>query len=853
MKKRITKLMLCCAFAWGMLTPAMAQLQSKIGFTLEERVQLKALTQQYVKQGLSFEQARMKAEKEIAAGGVKLRVGDDGYAPVFGNYTTVRTDLLLWPVDHAAWVATATYQGSIEVDRDTFIHKYKPSELVKKVLLKAYTPEDEARIQNVTFLGFNGPAATAADRDTWFDNPIWVDYGLGNRGLAYFTKGTSNFDIEKGLLLSTGQTWGHEGPNESTYAISDGVVEDGVSDANVAMTTTFDPDLAHIAQQGVSLGGILEFDFCPAIDKASFDYVFGSEEYPEYVHSAYNDVFGFFVSGPYESPGGSPTVTLPGTTWEKGRAIYNGEPVNTYNRFNIAQLPNGMPVGVDWTNWGYRWDNTDLEWDTPFLTNITAPWDTIGVAAVLIDSGVPNLHGSLYWTPPADEFAYKAFNPQYHRINKTGTAMMELDGITVKLTALMDSLVPGKWYHLKIGIAQVDWMHGDGVFIGNLDLGQATSGIGNNNSWPGWPAANDSLGLTHFYAGCSDTLIIDFDPQGFTQYVELVPKGALVGNIVDMEGNPVQLKDSLRSGQSRIVRIFKVDEDANVESGATGWFETYAYDPTTYLGTHNPSQAIAGDTSVMFSVYKRFTANPVFKRPTVGFPGSLNLNVQNGSPHLFRSLDRGLTWENAYLPFSQYQIANLAEDEGGYIILKEPNSCWNATISVSEDDLPPVLERPIWIPEISNAIISGDAKEGLNYVFSRNNFVFTITPTGASAGMVPVITTNRTSIPDSEGVKVEPNGDGSYTVTIYRIQEEIRITVDFSTSNESIEDLNKVWSANGQVYVTSGESGYVRFFNAAGKLLKTLKVTEGESMQTAVPLGFYIVTLNDKVYKVTVK
>lgn len=42
----------------------------------------------------------------------------------------------------------------------------------------------------------------------------------------------------------------------------------------------------------------MEFDFVPATDNISFNYVFGSEEYPEYVCSQFNDVFAFFISGP---------------------------------------------------------------------------------------------------------------------------------------------------------------------------------------------------------------------------------------------------------------------------------------------------------------------------------------------------------------------------------------------------------------------------------------------------------------------------------------------------------------------------------------------------------------------------
>ena len=43
---------------------------------------------------------------------------------------------------------------------------------------------------------------------------------------------------------------------------------------------------------------VLEFDFVAESESVTFNYVFGSSEYTGYTCSVFNDIFGFFLSGP---------------------------------------------------------------------------------------------------------------------------------------------------------------------------------------------------------------------------------------------------------------------------------------------------------------------------------------------------------------------------------------------------------------------------------------------------------------------------------------------------------------------------------------------------------------------------
>lgn len=111
---------------------------------------------------------------------------------------------------------------------------------------------------------------------------------IGNEMLSIgqFENGANVIDINDGIILSTGDIALAQGPNISSEAsYSFGAISNDLDLNQLATSTLFDAT------------GI-EFDFVPLDDKVTFRYVFASEEYCEFVGSSFNDVFGFFVSGP---------------------------------------------------------------------------------------------------------------------------------------------------------------------------------------------------------------------------------------------------------------------------------------------------------------------------------------------------------------------------------------------------------------------------------------------------------------------------------------------------------------------------------------------------------------------------
>ena len=174
------------------------------------------------------------------------------------------------------------------------------------------------------------------DDPTWLVDNVLLGGGIAASNIAYqgdssqigwFNAINTNLGLDSGIVICTG----------SIYELS----PDSLFPAGPALSIVTDPDLLAVANSvppllpapftnsftvsSINDVAVLEFDFIPTSDSLSFKYVFGSQEYFTFENTQYNDVFGFFLSGP--------GITGP---WSSPAAFPNGS-------VNLAVVPNAIP------------------------------------------------------------------------------------------------------------------------------------------------------------------------------------------------------------------------------------------------------------------------------------------------------------------------------------------------------------------------------------------------------------------------------------------------------------------------------------------------------------------------------
>ncbi|MEL1244103.1 choice-of-anchor L domain-containing protein [Flavobacterium sp. DGU11] len=195
--------------------------------------------------------------------------------------------------------------------------------LTDEQLVNALVDNGCANISNIRISGSGGSAA--------------------QRSYSYFTSGT-DFPFDSGIILSTGYAMESPGPN--TEILSNGT--DGWAG---------DSDLEEVLNISNTLNAtIMEFDFVPATNHISFDYIFASEEYTSWGEQQwcdYSDGFAFLLkqagsADPYQN-----LAVIPGTdtpvkvTTVRGQGFCPAANPEYFGAFNGSDSPtnyNGQTV-----------------------------------------------------------------------------------------------------------------------------------------------------------------------------------------------------------------------------------------------------------------------------------------------------------------------------------------------------------------------------------------------------------------------------------------------------------------------------------------------------------------------------
>lgn len=118
-----------------------------------------------------------------------------------------------------------------------------------------------------------------------------VNFSGSSSAIGYFIAIGTNLGIESGIVMTTGTVLNNgNGPHGPNNAAGSGT--DNSAGGCVA--------LSPLIPGGTPTynAAVLSFDLIAISDTLRFKYVFGSEEYPEFVGSSYSDIFAIFISGP---------------------------------------------------------------------------------------------------------------------------------------------------------------------------------------------------------------------------------------------------------------------------------------------------------------------------------------------------------------------------------------------------------------------------------------------------------------------------------------------------------------------------------------------------------------------------
>lgn len=214
--------------------------------------------------------------------------------------------------------------------------------------------------------------------------------GSNPDGIGFFEAPDSIVGFDRGIILSTGNVTAAPGPNSDTDVGTE--LEGDVSD----------PDLDLASTGNVFDAAGIEFDFIPLQPTITFRYVFASEEYCEFVGAPFNDIFGFFISGPGLNgpfsdgavnlaviPGTDQAVSINNVNYAENQAFYLD---NEFPSVRIAAGCGGDPEP------GPRFQTVEYDGQTVILTATVAVdiCETYHIRLVVGDVGDSDLDSAVF-------------------------------------------------------------------------------------------------------------------------------------------------------------------------------------------------------------------------------------------------------------------------------------------------------------------------------------------------------------------------------------------------------------------------------------------------------------------------
>ncbi len=220
-----------------------------------------------------------------------------------------------YQVQASSGALTIQFISDGDVELDGFHGYWECSEdpCVPYELLQTTVSQDSAEIANAL--------------STTYTQVVVTDINCPDGAMGVFSEGDlTDLGLNKGLLLTSGSV--ADVANPGATFISQSNFADG------------DPDLDTLSiLDGNALESqdacIIELDVFVNTNELTFEYIFGSEEYPEYVGTQFNDIFALLISGP----------GIPGVPELNGQE-------------NIAVLPppNSAPVQINSVNNLQNWE-----------------------------------------------------------------------------------------------------------------------------------------------------------------------------------------------------------------------------------------------------------------------------------------------------------------------------------------------------------------------------------------------------------------------------------------------------------------------------------------------------------------